>query len=79
MDSNHRRRKPADLQSAPFGHSGICPIREQIPKDYSLNYISSWAYLETAAKLGNNSNPQNKSAIYFTPFPEKDLPHSSPP
>ena len=21
MDSNHRRRKPADLQSAPFGHS----------------------------------------------------------
>ena len=30
MDSNHRRRKPADLQSAPFGHSGICP--------YSLFY-----------------------------------------
>ena len=26
MDSNHRRRKPADLQSAPFGHSGICPL-----------------------------------------------------
>ena len=26
MDSNHRRRKPADLQSAPFGHSGICPV-----------------------------------------------------
>ena len=26
MDSNHRRRKPADLQSAPFGHSGIFPI-----------------------------------------------------
>ena len=25
MDSNHRRWKPADLQSAPFGHSGICP------------------------------------------------------
>ena len=27
MDSNHRRRTPADLQSAPFGHSGICPNR----------------------------------------------------
>ncbi len=27
MDSNHRRRKPADLQSAPFGHSGIRPIK----------------------------------------------------
>ena len=25
MDSNHRSRKTADLQSAPFGHSGICP------------------------------------------------------
>ena len=25
MDSNHRRRKPADLQSAPFGHSGTHP------------------------------------------------------
>ena len=25
MDSNHRRRKPADLQSAPFGHSGNFP------------------------------------------------------
>ena len=25
MDSNHRRRKPADLQSAPFGHSGNHP------------------------------------------------------
>ena len=25
MDSNHRRHKPADLQSAPFGHSGIRP------------------------------------------------------
>ena len=25
MDSNHRRRTSADLQSAPFGHSGICP------------------------------------------------------
>ncbi len=26
MDSNHRRHKSADLQSAPFGHSGILPI-----------------------------------------------------
>ena len=26
MDSNHRRRKPADLQSAPFDRSGIFPI-----------------------------------------------------
>ena len=26
MDSNHRRRTPADLQSAPFGHSGNFPL-----------------------------------------------------
>jgi hypothetical protein len=25
VDSNHGRRKPADLQSAPFGHFGISP------------------------------------------------------
>ena len=25
MDSNHRRRKPTDLQSAPFSHSGTYP------------------------------------------------------
>ena len=25
MDSNHLSRKTADLQSAPFGHSGIRP------------------------------------------------------
>ena len=25
MDSNHRRRTSADLQSAPFGHSGTPP------------------------------------------------------
>ena len=33
MDSNHRRRKPADLQSAPFGHSGICPFQNQEIKE----------------------------------------------
>ena len=26
MDSNQRRRKPADLQSAPFSRSGIYPL-----------------------------------------------------
>ena len=33
MDSNHRRRKPADLQSAPFGHSGNCPLLKKRCKD----------------------------------------------
>ena len=39
MDSNHRRRKPADLQSAPFGHSGICPFALE---NYSLFPLSSF-------------------------------------
>ncbi len=26
LDSNQRRRKPADLQSAPFGHFGTYPF-----------------------------------------------------
>ncbi len=29
-DSNLRRRKPADLQSAPFGHFGIYPLKKGI-------------------------------------------------
>ena len=29
MDSNHRSRKTADLQSAPFGRSGIRPRKKQ--------------------------------------------------
>ena len=31
MDSNHRSRTTADLQSAPFGHSGIRPCIENEP------------------------------------------------
>jgi hypothetical protein len=27
LDSNQRRRSPADLQSAPFSHSGTPPYR----------------------------------------------------
>ena len=39
MDSNHRRRKPADLQSAPFGHSGICPCLKFSPTAFSLRFL----------------------------------------
>ena len=50
MDSNHRRRKPADLQSAPFGHSGICPSFSWKLK------IKSW-------KL--NNQPRNININFF--------------
>ena len=36
MDSNHRSRKTADLQSAPFGHSGNYPI---IMRPFALSFI----------------------------------------
>ena len=36
MDSNHRRYKPADLQSAPFGHSGILPFSRFFFGDFSV-------------------------------------------
>ena len=41
MDSNHRRRKPADLQSAPFGHSGICPTFLQRSTDAFIIFFLS--------------------------------------
>lgn len=39
MDSNHRRRKPADLQSAPFGHSGNCPLVKNAMQRYALFFF----------------------------------------
>ena len=41
MDSNHRRCKPADLQSAPFGHSGILPFFRFFQASASLDFTSS--------------------------------------
>ena len=51
MDSNHRRRKPAELQSAPFGHSGNCPFQyiflsllsdsNQRPRDYKSRALAN--------------------------------------
>ena len=41
MDSNHRRYKPADLQSAPFGHSGILPFFRFFSAITSSDFISS--------------------------------------
>ena len=33
MDSNHRRLTSADLQSAPFSHSGIYPFIVSLARD----------------------------------------------
>jgi hypothetical protein len=36
MDSNHRRLTPADLQSAPFGHSGTTPLKWSCSQESNL-------------------------------------------
>ena len=36
MDSNHRSDDAADLQSAPFGHSGIYPPYEKVLQRYKI-------------------------------------------
>ncbi len=41
QDSNLRRRKPAELQSAPFGHSGTCPYTYITLKCWSLRSDSN--------------------------------------
>ncbi len=41
MDSNHRRRKPADLQSAPFGHSGNCPAKMRCKDTFYFFFVQT--------------------------------------
>ena len=47
MDSNHRRRTPADLQSAPFGHSGNFPCFAPLPRGIRFARLSrrNWLVL----------------------------------
>ncbi len=52
MDSNHRRYKPADLQSAPFGHSGILPFFRFFFAMTSSFFVSSVIY---GSKLPSSS------------------------
>ncbi len=50
MDSNHRRYKPADLQSAPFGHSGTPPLyfsknaQNLICSDFGVANVQAFVY-----------------------------------
>src|SRR3546814_10652360 len=42
VDSNHRRRKPADLQSAPVGRLGIPPTKNAYCVDRAGTVNTSW-------------------------------------
>ena len=64
MDSNHRRRKPADLQSAPFGHSGICPESECKDSTLILIYKRNRAFLLPSPPLRRLYCP-----IFLRPYP----------
>ena len=68
MDSNHRRRKPADLQSAPFDRSGnfpyFPPLREAVvpPTETTSVALSALAGL-SSSRIGfrsrwRDSNPR---------------------
>ena len=57
MDSNHRRRKPADLQSAPFGHSGICPFATENSLNLSLSsFVSQLRCKDTTIFVNSKQN-----------------------
>ena len=40
MDSNHRSREAADLQSAPFNHSGTYPFAVNKTNDNNSNHYT---------------------------------------
>ena len=62
MDSNHRRRTPADLQSAPFGHSGICPEFQHLTFE-CLSFSS--VVLNSSAKVRQISIRSKHSTSFF--------------
>ncbi len=56
MDSNHRRRQPTDLQSAPFSHSGISPIesRRWDSNPQPADYKSAALPIELLRRINNS-------------------------
>ena len=65
MDSNHRRYKPADLQSAPFGHSGILPFFRFFRAIPSLDFVSSVSHCRKATPFLVTRPPRTHSEINF--------------
>ena len=60
MDSNHRSRKTADLQSAPFGHSGICPnLLSPFQKTHCDNFITKCAFFFLSLLSDSNQRPRD--------------------
>ena len=65
MDSNHRRWKPADLQSAPFGRSGILPIS-----------ISKFNFSWASCRIRTNDPEITNHVLWPTELKRRVLPFS---
>ena len=63
MDSNHRRQEPADLQSAPFGHSGNHP-----------KVASPHVFRKASAKIVFSNDNQFKTPNNFKVFNTSSVP-----
>ena len=68
MDSNHRRRKPAELQSAPFGHSGNCPYLFFAVQRYKLflNCANGTAHLQCCLRCFGTLVAQATACTLFS-------------
>lgn len=62
MDSNHRRHTPADLQSAPFGHSGTPPNNSVI---YSKELLLPKKELQKYGVFLSWQNSLEKNLMFF--------------
>ena len=71
MDSNHRRRTPADLQSAPFGHSGIFPyvfLTRRLLFAARLHFCASTvAFHKPVAPMHSFFQPSGSPPLSFGP------------
>ena len=66
MDSNHRRYKPADLQSAPFGHSGILPFFKELEPMEGIEPTTPRLQITCSSQLSYIGDVFNRS------FPKRD-------
>ena len=74
-DSNLRRHKPADLQSAPFGHSGTSPLgRPSAPSRWRESNSQPTDYKSVALPLSYIGKPTLKRKTYSDGSTESSLP-----
>ena len=70
MDSNHRSRKTADLQSAPFGHSGKHPFPKadaKVQKVFELCKYSTIFYKNKRPTFSSRAFSWIISPYYIMP------------